>query len=331
MACFQASILARVLTDAARYHGFTMPESAPSPGRIPGRIPENSGTPDPPRTSGSLSDLAVAICTCNNMRTFERTLHSVHGLAGRIVVVDSGSSDGTIELAESFGAEVVHFDWAGPVVSKQHALDLCSEHAWVLNLDSDESLDDTLRDSVASVVQANSPAHDGWELNRKTWFLGGWLQHTFQPEWRLRLVRGGKGMYVGSGSDRKAVHERIEVPGAVGRLTGDCRHDSWVDVNDMLLRTVKYAHWAAQSKPRGGRAIDILVRPPAAVFKQLILKRGLRDGPRGIVAAGGMGASTLLKHICIAAARAGLLDSPDALRSSDDDDRDHDAGAADSQ
>ncbi len=265
-----------------------------------------------PEQADNPGDLAVAICTCNNMRTFELTLKSIAGLSIRTVVVDSGSTDGTIELAESYGAEVVHYDWAGPIVSKQYALDLCADHAWVLNLDSDESLNDALRASIADVVRADDSAKDGWELNRKTWFLGDFLHHTFQPEWRLRLVRGGVGRYVGSGADRKAVHERLEVPGAVGRLQGFCRHDSWVDVNDMLLRTVKYAHWAAESKPRGGRAFDLLVRPGAAVFKQLVLKQGFRDGPRGVIAAGGMGASTLLKHICIAAARAGLLESPDA-------------------
>ncbi|MCA9289495.1 MAG: glycosyltransferase family 2 protein [Phycisphaerales bacterium] len=245
-------------------------------------------------------DLAVAICACNNMRTLPDTLRSVADLASRLVVVDSGSTDGTIDLARSFGAEVIHRDWTGMVEQRQFALDQCREQAWVLVLDSDESVDETLRTSIRRLVTENPADVAGASFNRKVWFLGGWLHHVFQPEWRLRLVRGGSGRVVGAHG-----HDRIDVDGRVERLTGTCRHDSWADLPDMMRSYVRFAESSASSARRGGRAIDVLVRPGVAVFKQYVLKRGFLDGRRGFIASMGVGVGTLLKHLHLMSRRPG--------------------------
>ncbi len=243
-------------------------------------------------------DLGVAITTKNNMRTIERTLRSVQPIASRIVVVDSGSTDGTIERCQALGAEVVHHDWDGMVVQRQFALEQCREHRWVLALDSDESLEPQLQDSITRTVREDDPRYQGWFLNRKVWFLGGWLHHTFQPEWRLRLFRSGRGRVTGIG-----VHDQIEVPGRTGRLKGICRHDSWSDVRDLALRQIAYAEEAVRSGRRGGSVFNLLLSPPAAMFKQLILRRAFLDGFRGLIAAGMTFNYTMLKHSFIAAER----------------------------
>jgi glycosyltransferase involved in cell wall biosynthesis len=246
----------------------------------------------------STVDLAVAICTQNNIRTIERTLQSIRPIARRIVVIDAGSHDGTIETCRAFNAEIIHNDWPGHVKQKQFAIDRCVDHRWVLVIDSDESVEPPLLESIRQTIDHDDPEFDGWELNRKVWFLGDFLHHTFQPEWRLRLVRGGKARVAGV-----SPHDRLEVHGRVGRLTGDLRHDSWADVTDMIQRYLSYARICAVNGYRGGSIANILLNPPSSMLKQLILKRGFLDGHRGLIAATGVGVGTMLKHLAIAETR----------------------------
>lgn len=247
----------------------------------------------------STLDLAVAMCACNNIRTIKRALDSVHHLARRVVVVDSGSTDGTIEHCRSIGAQVIERAWPGHVAQKQFAIDQCTDCQWTLLLDSDESLEPPLQDSVRLALQTNSSQYTGWLLNRKVFFLDGWLHHVFQPEWRLRLFRSGLGRVVGTDP-----HDRIEVDGATGRLQGDLRHDSWLDLRDMLERYIAYGRRSAQTGARGGSLRHILFNPPAAFTKQFLFKQGFRDGWRGLIASGGAAAGVMIKHLFIAHSRA---------------------------
>jgi glycosyltransferase involved in cell wall biosynthesis len=249
--------------------------------------------------SASDCDLAVAVTTKNSIRTVDRMLRSVEGLAAHVLVVDSGSTDGTVEHCKGLGAEVIHEPWHGYALQKQFAIDRCRDRAWVLLLDSDESLEPELRESIRETVIRNDPTYDGWLLNRKVWYLGRWLNYTYQPQWRLRLARGGKGRMGGP----QVVHERLEVPGRIGRLRGVCRHDPWSDIPDQVRRQLRYAQLAAASADRGGTVAHLLISPPAAMFKQLLLKRGLLDGPHGVIAAGLEFNRTMLKHALIAVRR----------------------------
>jgi glycosyltransferase involved in cell wall biosynthesis len=260
-------------------------------------------------------DLAVAVTTHDSMRTIERTVRSVLDLAARIHVLDSGSTDGTIERCEALGAQVVHQTWQGHARQKQFAIDQCRDHGWILLLDSDESLEPELRESIRETVTRNDPAFDGWAINRKVWFLGRWLNYTYQPQWRLRLVRGGKGRMAGVDDPELAyprnVHERLEVPGRVGRLAGVCRHDPWADIPDVINRQLRYARIAAASARRGGSVANLLFNPPLAMLKQIVLKRGFLDGSRGLIAAGLEFNYTMLKHVLIAARRITGKDGAD--------------------
>jgi glycosyltransferase involved in cell wall biosynthesis len=260
-------------------------------------------------------DLAVALTTFNSMRTIERVLESVRGLASKIVVIDSGSTDGTIDCCRTVGAEVIHRPWAGHVPGKRAAVEYCAPHQWVLILDSDESLEPDLQNSVRRTIEANDPTYDAWEINRKVWFLGGWLNYCYQPEWRLRLFRRGRERIIGTGPDGTLGHDRIEVSGRVGRLEGVCRHDSWADIHDLLRRNVSYGREASTFARGGGGLLDILTRPGATFFKQLILRRGLLDGSRGAMVAGGAACGTLMKHLFIAERRLRNASNAESLQS----------------
>lgn len=249
------------------------------------------------------ADLCVAVCAFNSMRTMPRLLDSVLGWSRRVLVVDSGSTDGTIELCRARGCDVVHRVWEGMLVQRGFCLERAQEHAWILLLDSDESVEPDLRASIESTLQSDAVPFDAFELNRKVFFEGGWLHHTFQPEYRVRLVRGGRGRVEGSGPSGRGIHDRIEVPGRVGRLTGTLRHDSWHDLEDFWTRSIRYSRDAARTGERGGGVLDILMRPQLAFLKQYVLRRGFMDGRRGFMMASMLAAGNAMKQITIATQR----------------------------
>lgn len=252
-------------------------------------------------------DLGVAIVAQDSERTIGRTLESVAGLARKVVVVDGGSKDRTVEISHQQGAQVIHQPWQGHVKQKQFAVDQCRDCEWTLLLDSDESLEPALRESIRRTITAPDRAVAGWMVNRKVWFLGGWLNYTYQPEWRLRLFRSAAGRIAGVDP-----HDRVDVNGRVGRLTGDLRHDTWANMTDMALRHLRYAQIACDQQARGGSLWQIMFSPPAAFAKQLLIKRGLLDGWRGMLVAGMMAHATLLKHAFLAARRN--TESPESIR-----------------
>ena len=244
-----------------------------------------------------IDDFAVCYTTFNSMRTLERSLVGALALSRHIYVVDSGSTDGTIEFCRSHGIEPVHRDWTNTVEQKRFIMSFAAEHEWTLLLDSDESLEDDLADSIRESIDGAGADVSGFDLNRVTWLHGKPLRHTFQPEWRLRLVRTGVAEVQG---DHAGGHDRFEVrSGRIERLRGTLRHDSWVDARDMLERGVRYGVRSGRSAEKGGRMINLLVNPAAGFLKQLVLRRGFLDGWRGWVAAGGVAAQALAKHIVI--------------------------------
>jgi glycosyltransferase involved in cell wall biosynthesis len=243
----------------------------------------------------------------NSMRTIVASIESLAGLAEVVLVVDSGSTDGTIEACRARGAIVESKAWAGHVAQKQWAIQraetLLAERCptaerWTLLLDSDEAVDPVLCSAIEERLagRTSSPAASGYDLRRRLVLHGRELVYAYQPEFRTRLFRSGMGRVVGT-----PPHDRIEVEGPIAALPGHLRHDSWADVADMLRRQLAYAEITARDPhARGGGAIDLLVRPGAAFLKQLVLRSAWRDGWRGFVVAGGAAAATLMKHLVLA-------------------------------
>lgn len=198
---------------------------------------------------------------------------------------------------------MVHRAWEGMLAQRAFCLEQAAPHAWILLLDSDESVEPDLRESILHAMRGNDPAIDAYELNRKVFFEGDWLHHTFQPEHRVRLVRGGRGRVAGSGPTGRGIHDRIEVPGRVGRLTGVLRHDSWFDLEDFWTRSIRYSRDAARTGERGGGVADVLFRPGLAFIKQYVLRQGFRDGWRGFLMASMLSVGNGMKQVTIAMRR----------------------------
>jgi glycosyltransferase involved in cell wall biosynthesis len=245
----------------------------------------------------------VAIICRDNEATIGRTLESVAGLATEIVAVDSGSTDGTLDLLEQHRARIVRTDWRGHVATKQMALDACRQ-PWILSLDSDESLTPPLRESIHRELAGGGPRVDAYRVNRKVYYQGRPLNHVWQPEHRLRLVRQARARWTGLDP-----HDRLELLAACGGSTvvppllkGDLRHDSIGTFPEFLAKQAVHARtMAASMAAEGARGSygRLVTSPPGAFLKQLVLKQAWRDGWPGWLAAGSTAAATLMKHIAL--------------------------------
>ncbi len=241
--------------------------------------------------------LAVAITTKNNLRTIRECLRSVIDIADAIYVVDSGSTDGTVEICRQMGADVVYREWQGPVAQKQFAMDRCADYDWVLNLDSDEMLDAELAAAARAAAASAGADIAGFVINRKIWFRGQWLNYVFQPELRVRLVRPKRAAVQGIGAQGKGGHDGVRVEGRVERLPGVCKHDSWVDAADMMRRYVELGARAAQYDPRRTSTLRLLLSPLSAFAKQYFLKQGFRDGRLGLLMCLGIAYGNAIKQM----------------------------------
>lgn len=261
--------------------------------------------------------LSVVIVCKNNESTIGRTLVSVAGLASEIVALDSGSTDTTIPQLEREGARVERIEWRGHIATKQMALQAATCD-WILSIDSDESVEPDLAESIRALLARDDPSIAAARVNRKTWYAGKPLNFTWQPEWRLRLVRRADvqaGLASWGGVNP---HDKLEVayrgehqpadPARTGRpprvidLTGTLRHDSFSDMRDHLANNLRHAAVSAQSLADlgvRGSYWKLATSPIGAFCKQMLLKGAWRDGWRGWAASGSTAANTMMKHILL--------------------------------
>ena len=262
----------------------TGPEFDTDPGQA------RSSTADP----GQALSLSVAIITKDEAGNLPRLFESLQALKpAEVVVVDSGSCDETVDIARRYGARVIETDWPGHVEQKNRALNACTQ-PWILSLDGDEPISRELAGNLRDLLGSGTPAHDGYEISRLTWYLGDWLRHIWYPEWRLRLVRNGKAQWTGYNP-----HDRLESVGTVGRLKGDIHHYSYVSVEDHFRRSIDYARIGAEALAARGKPFrwhKIVLAPLVRFFRLMIFRQGWRDGWRGWIIAWSSMFSGFLKY-----------------------------------
>lgn len=225
--------------------------------------------------------LSVVIITKNEAANLRRCLKSV-SLADEIVLVDSQSTDQTVEIAESFGARVSQIEWQGYGRAKQAAVEQAYGE-WVLSIDADEELSEVLQDEIKTLL-AGEPACDGYTIPRRTNFLGRWINHSgWYPDRVLRLFRRDKGRF-----NDAVVHERVIVDGRVGTLEHDLLHYSYPDLESYFARSNRYTSLGARQAyeaQKRFRLSDLIVRPLAAFSKGYLTGQGFRDGVEGFMIA----------------------------------------------
>lgn len=229
--------------------------------------------------------LSVVMITRDAGRTLERSLNSVAGLADEVIVVDSGSSDNTVELASACGAKVLSHGWEGYGAQKNFAIEQ-ARNEWVLSLDSDEMVSGELAKSITSLPEA--PACDGYRLARLNHYFGRPLRHGGQyPDYQLRLFRKSRGRF-----DTRPVHEALRLEGTVGKLDGDLIHYTYESIDEYLRKFLSYTELESGrllesgERPTALRALRKMICAPALKFiRRYLFKGGFLDGVPGLLAA----------------------------------------------
>jgi len=238
-----------------------------------------------------LIPVSIVIVTKNEEANIEAALDSVKD-AAEIVVIDSFSSDRTVEICRKYTDKVFQKEWEGYAKQKQSAVDLAVS-PWVFILDADERFTPELKAEVISAIRENS--HVGFYVPRKNFFMGKWIRHGgWRPDYTLRLFRKNAGHV-----DYREVHEKVVVNGSVSYLKNPLVHYTYNSVSDYLKRMDIYSTLAAKELKKNGVApnvMDFLIRPPVTFIKMFFFRFGFLDGRFGLVLAVLYSYYTFLKY-----------------------------------
>jgi glycosyltransferase involved in cell wall biosynthesis len=231
------------------------------------------------RAAARRRPLSAVVIALNEERRIGACLESL-AFADEIVVVDSGSADGTAAIARSLGARVVEMGWAGFGPQKQAAVDAAT-HDDVLNVDCDERVTPELAAEICALLES-PPAFAAWTVPRRTFLGDKEIRHCgWYPDRTVRLFDRRRARF----SD-DLVHERVLVDGAVGELSNPLLHHSFSGLSDLLVKLDRYSDLSARQMAGKGRrcgVLDLLLRPPFAFFKTFVLRLGILDGVEGFV------------------------------------------------
>ena len=236
--------------------------------------------------------LSVCIITRNEESNLERTLSSIRDIATEIVIVDSGSTDKTKEIALSFNASFFSEEWKGFVRQKNSALEKCTQK-WILCIDADEVPDDELKKQISEAIDNDSPF--SYKINIRSFYLSKLLNHTWQPEWKLRLVRSDASPEW-SGGD---VHESLNVNNEIKKIKGFLIHYSYRDLEHHIEKLKSYSLLTAKSMKREGKKFhyfNLYINPVINFIKMYIVHLGFMDGKRGLTASRISAYGTYLKY-----------------------------------
>jgi glycosyltransferase involved in cell wall biosynthesis len=249
-------------------------------------------------------NLSVVIVTLNEETNLGRTLESVKPLVadgkGEIIIVDSGSTDRTVEIAKSFGANVFVEEWKGFAAQKNSAIDKATGE-WILSLDADEEVNSQLQQALLDLfatlsrlstiekTDATSESQPGTDfaglwIPRKNEFLGRWIKHGgFWPDPKLRLFRRGKGKF-----ESREVHEDIQVDGATRQIQqGALLHHSYPTLSDYIEHMNRYSSLGSEMVVAKGKVrfsfINIVLRPLFTFIYNYFFRLGFLDGREGLL------------------------------------------------
>jgi glycosyltransferase involved in cell wall biosynthesis len=229
--------------------------------------------------------LSVAIITHNEEANLARTLASVQW-ADEIIVVDSHSTDRTVDIARSFSATVIPRDWPGFAQQKNFAIAQCVGD-WILSLDADEELSTELQTRLQTLLTAN-PSVDAFSLKRRNLFLGRWMKHGgFYPDAKLRLFRRG----ATTGFTARPVHEVIHFSGPTATLDGDLIHHAYPTLSAYIGHMDRYSDLGAQILYDKGRTsgslsafvANVALVPALTFVKNYVFRLGILDGREGLL------------------------------------------------
>lgn len=224
--------------------------------------------------------LTVIVPTYNEEDNLQDCLETVRW-ADEILVVDSFSTDRTIEIAKTFGATVIQHEYVNSATQKNWTLPQAN-HDWVLIVDADERLTPALQEEIQVILQQASPTHNGYWIRRVNYVWGRPIRYCgWQNDKVLRLFDRQKGRY-----EEKEVHAEVEVQGATAFLINPITHHTYRDLNHYFQKFERYTDWGAMELYKQGKKArwdHMLFYPPIRFLNMYILKLGFLDGLPGLI------------------------------------------------
>ncbi|MBI5281025.1 MAG: glycosyltransferase family 2 protein [Candidatus Solibacter usitatus] len=236
--------------------------------------------------------ISATIITHNEERNLPRAVESLR-CCDEILIVDSGSTDRTVELAQKYGVRVLEANWRGYAGQKNYASDQAA-HDWVLSIDADEALSEDLEAEIWQLKKVG-PEFDAYTVPRLAQYLGKWILYSgWYPDRKIRLFDRRKARWVG-----EYVHESVVSTGRVGKLQGNLLHFTCGSLSEHMKTMDRYTTLAAEEiaarkKPIGFR--HLLIDPPWTFFKSYVVQRGFLDGTEGLAIAYMAALYTFLKY-----------------------------------
>jgi glycosyltransferase involved in cell wall biosynthesis len=226
--------------------------------------------------------LSVCIITLNEEANIARTLKSVKDIADEIIVVDSGSTDATVRLAQSYGAKVFVEPWKGFARQKNSSLEKATCD-WILSLDADEEVSPELAASIKTLLTSGKPQFAGYKMNRRNMYFGKWIRWSgYYPDPKLRLVRRGAAEF-----ELRDVHEDMKMTGELGHLKGDMIHHAYPTLESFIEHANRYSSLGADMVVRerkvGFSAVNIVLRPIVRFIWAYFFRGGFLDGREGLL------------------------------------------------
>lgn len=236
--------------------------------------------------------ITATIITQDEERNIARAIESLR-CCDEILILDSGSTDRTVELAEKLGARVIEAGWRGYSGQKNWAAEQAA-YDWILSLDADEALSEALEAEIWN-LKKSGPRYDGYTMPRLARYLGRWILHSgWYPDRKIRLYDRRKARWVGD-----FVHESVAVEGRVGELESNILHFTCESLSEHVKTMERYTTLAAQEI--AARKIPVplwrvILDPPWTFFKTYVVKLGLLDGFEGLTIAYFAAFYTFLKY-----------------------------------
>jgi len=225
--------------------------------------------------------ISAALITYNEERNIARAIESLR-CCDEIIVVDSSSSDRTIEIAEKLGARVIENTWPGYAAQKNFAAQHAT-HDWILSLDADEALSEMLEAEIWQ-LKKSGPKYDAYTMPRMAQYLGKWILHSgWYPDRKVRLFDRRKAKWVGD-----FVHESVVVDGSVGLLEANLLHFTCQSLSEHLKTMDRYTTLAAEQMVSTGKKIgwvQLLLDPCWTFIRTYIFQLGFLDGVEGLAIA----------------------------------------------
>ena len=221
--------------------------------------------------------ISATIITLNEQDNIARAIRSVQ-FCDEVLVVDSGSKDRTVAIAESLGAKVLTNPWPGYAAQKNHAA-AQARNRWILSIDADEAVSPELAASIARTAK-NAPAFAGYDFPRLARYCGRWIRHSgWYPDRKVRLYRRDRGHWVG-----QFVHESVNLSGPAGHLDGDLLHYTCNTLARHRDSVERYTDLAARQLHTSRTVVPawrVLLGPVHSFVKSYLFQLGFLDGAAG--------------------------------------------------